>query len=56
VHLPKDRGKMTVTDVLAAPAGAERDRAIEDWCQSVWTACRGNRQTIIDLLREYEIG
>ena len=56
VHLPKDRGRMTVTDVLATHAGAERDRAIEDWCQSVWTAFRGNRQTIIDLLRDYQIG
>ena len=53
VDLPKDRGTMTVADVLAAPAGPERDRAIDGWCQSVWTAFRGNRQMIIDLLQEY---
>lgn len=53
VDLPKDRGAMTVADVLAAPAGAERDRAIDEWCQSVWTAFRGNRQMVIDLLQEY---
>jgi hypothetical protein len=55
VHLPNDRGSMTVADVLAAPAVVERDQAIDDWCHSVWTAFRANRQTIIDLLREYQI-
>ena len=46
---------MTVVDVLAAPAGPERDLAIETWCRSVWTALAGNRQTIVALLREYQI-
>ena len=55
VHLPEDRGGMTVVDVLAASAGPERDKAIDDWCRSVWIAFAGNRQTIIALLREYEI-
>ena len=55
VYLPEDRGSMTVADVLAASAGPERDRAIEEWCRSVWTAVAANRQTIIDLLREYQI-
>ena len=50
IDLPDDRGQMTVSDVLAAPAGEERDTAIDNWCRSVWTACRGNRQTILDLL------
>jgi hypothetical protein len=56
VHLPEDRGRMTVDDVLAAPEGAERDKAIDDWCQSVWTAFSSNRQMVIALLREYQIG
>jgi Family of unknown function (DUF5946) len=56
VHLPADRGHMTVADVLAAPAGSERDKAIDEWCESVWTAFAGDRQAIIDLLREYQIG
>jgi hypothetical protein len=55
VYLPEDRGSMTVADVLAASAGPERDRAIEEWCRSVWTALAANRKTIIDLLREYQI-
>ena len=53
VYLPEDRGNMTVADVLAAPAGPERDRAIEDWCRSVWVAFDANRETIVALLGEY---
>jgi len=55
VHVPEDRGSMTVADVLAASAGPERDLAINNWCRSVWTAFSPNRQTIISLLREYHI-
>jgi hypothetical protein len=55
ILLPESRGSMTVADVLAAPAGRERDIAIDDWCRSVWTAFRGSRQTIIDLLQEDRI-
>src|SRR5262245_9838718 len=31
---PDDRGPITVLDVMAAPAGAGRDAAIETWCVS----------------------
>lgn len=55
VQLPGDRGKITVEDVRAARAGPERDRAIDDWCQAVWTACAGTRETIVGILREYGI-
>jgi hypothetical protein len=55
VHVPEDRGSMTVADVLAASAGPERDMAIDDWCRSVLTAFGANRQAIIALLREYQI-
>jgi hypothetical protein len=55
VYLPEDRGSMTVADVLAASAGTERDMAINSWCRSVWTAFNTNRQTIMALLREYQI-
>ena len=55
VHVPEDRGSMTVADVLATSAGPERDLAIHNWCRSVWTAFGANRQTIITLLREYQI-
>ena len=54
-YLPEDRGAVTVVDVLAAPPGPERDVAIDNWCESVWTAFAGNRQTIIALLSEYHL-
>ena len=52
VYLPEDRGSMTVADVLAASAGPDRDRAIDEWCRAVWTAFGSNRETIVVLLRE----
>ena len=55
ISLPEDRGSITVADVLATPGGPERDMAIDDWCRSLWTAFVVNRQTIIALLREYQI-
>lgn len=55
INFPKYRGNMTVVDVLAAPAGPERDKAIDNWCQSLWTSFGDNRQTIIALLEEYQI-
>ena len=55
VRLPEDRGSITVADVLAAPAGPDRDEAIENWCRSVWTAFAANRQMIGALLRKYQI-
>lgn len=54
-RLPQDRGGITVTDVLAAPAGPERDKAIDAWCNSVWSACRDSRPAVANLLREYGI-
>lgn len=55
VYLPKNRGSMTIADVLSAPAGPERDMAIDSWCRAVWTVFADNRPVIIALLREYEI-
>jgi len=48
--IPADRGKLTTIDVMKAPEGPERDRAIDDWCASVWTAFSSNRDQVIDLL------
>jgi hypothetical protein len=52
INLPEDRGAMTVVDVLAAPAGPERDAAIDNWCRCIWTSFAGSRQAIIELLGE----
>jgi hypothetical protein len=54
--LPYDRGSLTAADVLAVPAGAERDKAIHAWCASVWEAYRNCRESVSDLLREHQIG
>lgn len=53
--LPDDRGSLTVVDVLAVPAGSQRDKAIHAWCASVWEAFRNCRQTVMELLREHGI-
>ncbi|MEI9975353.1 MAG: hypothetical protein WDO73_26790 [Ignavibacteriota bacterium] len=53
--LPAVRGAITVLDVMAVPAGPERDRAIDRWCQSVWAAFGDSRQLVIDLLRDHGI-
>jgi hypothetical protein len=52
VPLPTSRGAITPVDVLAIPAGAERDAAIDRWCGSVWEAFRESRQTIVSFLRD----
>jgi hypothetical protein len=55
VFVPEARGRLTVADVLATPAGAERDIAIDDWSRCIWAAVSGNRETVIALLREHNI-
>jgi len=51
--LPKLRGEITVTDVLSALAGSERDAKIREWCESVWKAHRRNHAQVLDLLSQY---
>jgi hypothetical protein len=48
--LPEERGELTVGDVMAAPTGPERDRAIDAWCESVWNAFSENRQPVRHLV------
>lgn len=55
IALPERRGNLTPADVMAAPAGAERDAAIDLWCQSVWAEFQGSRDILIRLLQEYRI-
>ena len=40
---------------MRVSAGAERDAAIDRWCESVWAAYQENRETIVGLLRDYRI-
>lgn len=48
--LPKNRGAVTVSNVMASPAGPERDEMIHQWCVSVWDAFCENREVISKLL------
>jgi hypothetical protein len=54
-QLPLERGSVTAADVMASPAGPERDHAIHAWCASVWNAYCNSRQTLTDLLRQHGI-
>ena len=51
--LPEHRGTVTVVDVMSAAEGAERDRAIEAWCVSVWNAYRDVAPAVVVLAREH---
>jgi hypothetical protein len=53
--LPTDRGSVTVTDVMNAPAGPERDQAILRWCESVWHSWSENGPQIAKLLSNLQI-
>lgn len=48
--LPPMTGEMTVADVLAVPAGPERDQAIDRWCVSVWLAWSTSHKQVEDLV------
>jgi hypothetical protein len=50
ISIPVSRDTVTITDVLNAPPGPERDRKIEEWCESVWAAYSHNRNAILGLL------
>ena len=54
VALPASRGEITPIDVLRAPEGPERVRAIDAWCESVWKAFRENREMIARLVETGE--
>jgi hypothetical protein len=48
--LPEERGTMGPADVLKAPEGPERDRAIDAWSKSVWQAFAMNKGSVAALL------
>jgi hypothetical protein len=48
--LPKNKGEITIKDVLEAPAGVERDLMIRKWCQSTWEAYKGVHKDIAELV------
>ena len=52
IVLPAKRGDINVSDVLAIPPGAERDKMIGSWCVSVWNAYKDNKEIIKDLAEQ----
>jgi hypothetical protein len=54
--LPSHRGAITAIDVIKAPEGPERDRAIHEWCDAVWNAFVANRHAVVGLLNDRGIG
>jgi hypothetical protein len=53
IVLPENRGEVTVFDVLNTPEGDERDKMIEEWMKSVWSAYADNYQLIEKFLETY---
>ncbi len=53
--LPHERGSVTASQVMATPAGPERDQAIKAWCASVWEAFCESRQSVAELLKQHGI-
>lgn len=51
--LPGERGTVTVSDVVAVPAGPGRDAMIHEWCISVWSAYAGSRSTVVDFVDRF---
>ena len=51
-NLPRQRGTIIVSDVLAAPTGDERDEMIRRWCVSVWDAWADSHAQVRVLLQE----
>ena len=54
-EIPTDRGSMSPSDVIAAPPGPERDKAIDAWCLSVWAPWQSNGLAIANLLEQHEV-
>lgn len=50
-ELPNFRGAITVAEVLAAPAGDQRDDMIRNWCRSVWDAWEASHPLIRALVK-----
>jgi hypothetical protein len=56
-QLPKNRGEIGISNVLALAPGKERDAMIDRWCISVWEAWKESRNQIAHLAKtELNIG
>lgn len=53
--LPDHRGTLTAIDVLQASEGDARDRAIDEWCRTVWACYAATRPAVEALLRQHGV-
>jgi hypothetical protein len=51
---PAHRGSVTVSDILRAAPGSERDTSIMRWATSVWTAWEQAHPAVRTLIDQYE--
>jgi hypothetical protein len=49
-RLPKERGRVTAIDAMAAPQ-TERRETVKRWCQSVWEAWKESHAAIAECVR-----
>jgi hypothetical protein len=52
IILPENRGNITVTNVLNASPGLQRDEMIRKWCVSAWNAFSNQHDEIISLTEQ----
>lgn len=52
-ELPKERGSITVSDVLNTSPGEQRDTMIKKWCESVWQAYTNSHQKVATIISTY---
>jgi hypothetical protein len=50
-ELPKQRGNITVSDVIATPPGSQRDEMIQKWCVAVWETYRASHDQVATLIQ-----
>jgi len=50
-ELPKERGAVTIADVMRATPGDSRDKVIQNWSASVWQAYSDSQAAVADWLK-----
>jgi hypothetical protein len=50
--LPLKRGDISIKNVMDCPEGLKRDKAIEDWCLSVWNSYSSCHEAVRNLVQD----
>lgn len=46
IRIPQNKGLLSISDVLAATPGPDRDSTIKKWCAAVWEAYKESHKAI----------